>query len=95
MSIFETLMLVCFGVSWPISIIKALKTKSVAGKSPVFMIIVISGYASGIIHKLLYSQDWVTILYVINFILVSIDLFLYFHYSKKIETVNKNQKFMC
>jgi hypothetical protein len=54
------------------------------------MMIVISGYASGIIHKLLYSQDWVTILYVINFILVSIDLFLYFHYSKKIETVNKN-----
>lgn len=90
MSIFETLMLVCFGVSWPISIIKALRTKTVAGKSPVFMIIVISGYGSGILHKLLYSHDWVTILYVINFILVSTDLFLYFHYSKKIETVNKN-----
>lgn len=86
MSIFETLMLICFGVSWPISIIKALRTKTVAGKSPVFMIIVISGYASGVMHKLLYSQDWVIILYVINFILVSIDLFLYFYYSRRAVT---------
>ena len=38
------------------------------------------GYACGIIHKLLYSMDWIILLYVLNMILVSIDLTLYFRY---------------
>lgn len=83
MSIFEILMLVCFGVSWPISILKAVRTKKVAGKSSVFMSIVILGYASGIIHKILYSQDWVIVLYAVNLILVATDMFFYFYYTKK------------
>jgi hypothetical protein len=83
MSIFEGLMLVCFGLSWPISIAKALRTKTVSGKSPLFMSIVIAGYASGIIHKVLYARDWIIILYIINLILVAIDMSLYFNYSKK------------
>jgi hypothetical protein len=83
MSIFEGLMLVCFGLSWPISIAKALRTKTVSGKSPLFMSIVIAGYASGIIHKILYARDWIIILYIINLVLVAIDMSLYFHYSRK------------
>ena len=84
MSIFEVLMLVCFGISWPISIAKAIRTKMVAGKSPVFMVIVIIGYAFGIIHKVLYSRDWVTFLYALNLIMVAVDMSLYFHYSKRV-----------
>lgn len=83
MSIFEGLMLVCFGLSWPISIAKALRTKTVSGKSPLFMSIVIAGYASGIVHKVLYARDWIIILYIINLVLVAIDMSLYFHYSNK------------
>jgi len=49
MSIFEVLMLVCFGLSWPISIAKALRTEKVAGKSPVFMGVICLGYLSGIL----------------------------------------------
>ena len=41
MSPFEIAMLLLFGASWPVSIAKALRTKVVAGKSPVFMVIVI------------------------------------------------------
>jgi len=82
MSVFEGLMLVCFGLSWPISISKALRTKTVSGKSPLFMSIVIAGYASGIMHKILYARDWIIILYIINLVLVAIDMSLYFHYSK-------------
>ena len=52
MSIFEIIMLVCFGLSWPVSIYKSLKTRVVAGKSPLFMAIVITGYASGVAHKI-------------------------------------------
>jgi hypothetical protein len=80
MSVFEALMLICFGVSWPISIAKALRTKQVAGKSPVFMAIICLGYLSGIIHKALYAFDWVIFLYALNFCMVATDLFLYYHY---------------
>ncbi len=83
MSIFEVLMLLCFGLSWPISIAKALRTKKVSGKSPLFMSIVIAGYASGIMHKIFYSFDWVIWLYGLNMILVAIDMSLYFRYMKK------------
>ena len=83
MSVFEVMMLVCFGVSWPISIAKALRTKRVAGKSPLFMSIVIAGYASGIMHKIFYSFDWVIWLYGLNAVLVAIDMSLYFRYSRK------------
>lgn len=82
MSIFEISMLVCFGVSWPISIAKSIRTKVVAGKSPLFMWIVIAGYASGIIHKILYSSDWVILLYILNLLLVAVDLMLYWRYSR-------------
>jgi hypothetical protein len=77
-------MLLCFGISWPISIAKALRTKTVAGKSPVFMGIVITGYGFGVIHKILYSFDWVTYLYALNLILVAVDMSLYFRYSKRV-----------
>jgi hypothetical protein len=80
MSIFEAGMLVCFGVSWPVSIAKAIRTKVVRGKSPVFMVIVCIGYAFGLIHKFLYSPDWVTILYGLNLVMVAVDLSLYCKY---------------
>lgn len=81
MSFFEALMMICFGVSWPISIYKSWRTKKVSGKSPVFMIVIIIGYASGVVHKILYSMDWVIYLYLLNMVMVSLDLLLYFRYS--------------
>ncbi|MFW6245533.1 MAG: hypothetical protein ACOC36_06570 [Fibrobacterota bacterium] len=83
MSVFEAAMLVCFGISWPISIAKALRTRTVSGKSPLFMTIVIAGYTSGVLHKLLFSRDWVILLYATNLVLVSIDLMLYYRYSRR------------
>ncbi|MBN1270102.1 MAG: hypothetical protein JXB04_10975 [Kiritimatiellae bacterium] len=83
MSWLEVIMLVCFGVSWPISIAKALRTKVVAGKSPLFMLIVCIGYLSGIFHKLLYSRDGVVFLYAFNMVMVALDLALYLHYAGK------------
>lgn len=80
MNIFEIIMLVCFGVSWPISIAKALRTKKVEGKSPVFMTLICLGYLSGILHKVLFALDWVVALYAINLVMVATDLVLYFRY---------------
>ncbi|MBO7522281.1 MAG: hypothetical protein J6T30_00310 [Bacteroidales bacterium] len=81
-SVFEVLMLLCFACSWPISIYKAIKTKIVIGKSPVFMVLLIIGYLMGIIHKFLYNYDIVTYLYMFNMTLVTIDLILYLKYIK-------------
>ena len=80
MSIFEIIMLVCFGISWPISIAKSIRTKVVEGKSPVFMVIVCLGYVSGMVHKTLHSLDWVIVLYFVNMVLIIIDIALYFKY---------------
>ena len=81
--IFEILFLLCFAVSWPISIIKAIRTKIVIGKSPVFMCLIILGYMFGILHKQYHDYDIVTYLYLFNAVLVLTDLNLYFHYIKQ------------
>jgi len=85
MSVFEVAMLVCFGMSWPISIAKSIRTGIVSGKSPLFMAVLCLGYAFGIMHKLMYSMDWVIALYALNIFLVMIDLALYFKYLPKKE----------
>jgi hypothetical protein len=80
-SIFEIVMLTCFGISWPISIAKALRTHEVDGKSPGFMCVICVGYLSGILHKVFFAYDFVIWLYVFNFLLVSLDLWLYFRFK--------------
>jgi len=78
MSIFEAIMLLCFGMAWPFSILKSWRTKRNEGKSLLFLWIVFIGYVSGVIHKLLYSLDIVTGLYALNGLMVFIDLCLYY-----------------
>lgn len=85
MSVFEALMLLCFGLSWPISIAKTLRTKRVEGKSPLFMAVILLGYLSGILHKLIYSRDWIIFLYLFNCTVISVDLYLYFRYCPRPE----------
>jgi hypothetical protein len=83
MSVFEMGMLICFGVSWPFSIIKTLRSRSVAGKSALFLSIVALGYVFGIIHKILYAPDFVIAFYIFNLLLVLADLALFFHFRPK------------
>ena len=88
MGIFEFLMLVCFCFSWPFSIVKSYRSRSTKGKSLLFMLLIIAGYAFGIIHKLLYSYNWVIWAYVAGMALVSIDLALYIR-NRHIEEVER------
>ncbi|HVO40133.1 MAG TPA: hypothetical protein VMV03_13975 [Spirochaetia bacterium] len=77
MSGFEITMLVCFGAAWPVSIYKSWKTRQVAGKSLPFLIIILVGYAAGILHKIFFHFDAVIYLYALNAVMVSIDAGLY------------------
>lgn len=78
MSIFEVGMLICFGLAWPVSIYKSITSKSIEGKSVFFLYVIILGYICGIINKIIYNLDFVIILYVINALMVFIDICLYY-----------------
>lgn len=73
----EGLMLGCFGLSWPLNVVKSLRSRSAKGKSIFFEIVIICGYLCGICGKL-YSGAYniVLALYFINLFVVSIDLVL-------------------
>lgn len=76
--LFESLMLICFGISWPLSIIKSYKSRTNKGKSILFILFILIGYVFGIISKLINNNiTYVFIFYVLNFIMVSIDIILY------------------
>ncbi len=77
-SVFEAVMLVCFGAAWPLSVYKSYKSKTNRGKSIYFIIVILVGYISGIIHKYYFNYDEVVILYVINAAIICVDIFLYF-----------------
>jgi hypothetical protein len=76
-SVFEILMLVCFGAAWPFSIAKSWRSKSNSGKSVLFLLVIFVGYVSGTIHKALYARDPVIVLYVLNGAMVLTDMVLY------------------
>ena len=79
MQIFEVIMLICFGLSWPVSVYKSIKTKSTQGKSIVFIIAIIIGYVAGIMGKIVNNQlTYVLIIYCFNLIVVSVDLVLFY-----------------
>ena len=84
LSIFEMLMLICFGAAWPLNIYKSIRSKSTKGKSVVFLFVIDFGYVCGVIHKFVYSFDKVIFLYLLNFIMVTIDIILYFR-NRKLE----------
>jgi hypothetical protein len=92
--LFEAGMLACFGISWPISILKSWRTKYSRGKSAGFLLIVLIGYVSGTTAKFVKlalggALEPVTALYVFNGILVAIDLTLYYRYRHNHEPLTK------
>lgn len=80
--VFEVIMLLCFGLAWPFSIVKSYRSKTSEGKSLFFLMILVLGYISGIINKFVNTFDYVVFFYTFNLILVSADVVLYFRNSK-------------
>ena len=78
MSIFEVIMLVCFGAAWPLAIAKSVKTRRNGGKSLLFLIVILVGYVMGMLHKIYYQYDLVLALYIVNALMVSVEILLYF-----------------
>jgi hypothetical protein len=74
--VFEVIMLVCFGLAWPFSIYKMLKTKKSYGKSIGFLVVILIGYISGIFFKYFGEMNAIILLYILNTLMVAVDLFL-------------------
>jgi len=77
--IMEIFMVVSFGASWPMNVIKSYKARTTKGKSLGFLVLIFLGYICGIISKLTAeSYHWyVLFFYVLNMCMVGIDLLLY------------------
>jgi hypothetical protein len=86
-AIFETIMLVCFGLSWPINVVKAYKAGTTKGTSLPFILLIITGYFAGITAKVVNGQfNYVFIVYIINLLIVMLNVIVYFrnyHLDKK------------
>ncbi len=81
--LFESLMLISFGVSWPFSIAKSIKSRTAKGKSLFFLLIVIFGYICGITSKLISGNiTYVLVFYVIDILMVTTDLIIYIRNTK-------------
>ena len=78
MSILEVLMIVCFGLAWPINLDNSWKSKSTKGKNLLFMNFIVLAYVFGILNKLLVSVDNAIYFYCLNEFMVLADYILYF-----------------
>ena len=81
--ILEITMLICFGFSWPLNVIKSFKARTAKGKSLPFLLLIISGYIAGIASKFVnpafdFADKWyVLFFYFLNLIMVSLDVVMY------------------
>ena len=91
--ILEATMLICFGISWPISLYKNIKARTAKSMSLQFILLIILGYIAGIIAKICSNTiNYVLVIYIINLVIVSINLVVYFinrNIDRKTATANE------
>ncbi len=76
--IFEAAMVICFGLSWPLSVYKSWKSRTAKGKSLMFEVFIWIGYICGTAGKIItHNITYVFIFYLINLCMVSADMCLY------------------
>lgn len=83
--IFETLMIICFGISWPLSIMRSIRARSTKGKSLPFMCFIWVGYVCGIVSKVIsHTFNLAFYFYFPNICMVTTDICLFFR-NKRLE----------
>jgi len=83
--ILEIIMVLSFGASWPLNVMKSYKARTTKGKSLGFLLLIFFGYVAGIASKFVneaymaeFSQKWyVLFFYFLNIIMVGADLLIY------------------
>ncbi len=98
----EIVMIVSFGCSWPMNVIKSYKARTTKGKSLAFLLLIFFGYIAGIASKFVnetymasFASKWyVLVFYFLNWFMVGCDLLLYVRNKKldKERAANENNK---
>ena len=96
--ILKVIMIVSFGMSWPLNVIKSYKSRTAKGNSLAFLLLIFFGYIAGIASKFVnpdymaaIGQKWyVLFFYILNFIMVGADLLMYVR-NKRLDTAVANQ----
>ena len=94
--ILEIVMILSFGASWPMNVVKSYKARTTKGKSLGFLLLIFGGYIAGIASKLVnedymgsIAEKWyVLFFYCLNLVMVGIDLLLYIR-NKKLDKANE------
>lgn len=97
--ILEIIMILSFGASWPMNVIKSYKARTTKGKSLGFLLLIFFGYIAGIASKLVneaymsnISSKWyVLFFYCLNLLMVGADLLLYIR-NKKLDDQKETEK---
>ncbi len=97
--ILEVIMLLCFGASWPINVIKAYRVRTAKGKSVIFLYLIIIGYIVGIASKFCneaymaeFSKKWyVLCFYFLNMIMVTVDLIMYYR-NRRLDALRQGEQ---
>ena len=98
--ILEITMIISFGASWPMNVMKSYKSRTAKGKSLAFLCLIFFGYIAGIVSKLVnetymnaFAQKWyVLFFYVLNLVMVGADLLLYFRNKRLDMQFENNQR---
>lgn len=84
-SVFETLMIISFGISWPVNVSKAVRSRSTKGKSIMFDYFILAGYICGLISKFMtHTFNLAFWFYFPNIIMVITDIIVYYR-NRKLE----------
>lgn len=77
--ILESIMLICFGLSWPTAVVKNIKAHTAKNMSLPFILLILTGYIAGITAKICsHNFSYVLVIYIINLLFVSMNLVVYF-----------------
>lgn len=92
-NLLESCMLLCFGISWPISLMKNIKAHSAKNMSLQFILLIFAGYVAGISAKLIsHTINYVLAIYLLNVVVVSLNIFVYFKNKKEDEKMEKRNQ---
>jgi len=94
--ILEIIMIVSFGASWPVNVLKSYKARTAKGKSLLFLLLIFFGYVAGIVSKLVnqaymsqIGEKWyVLFFYILNFIMVGADVVMYIR-NRKLDKIRE------
>ena len=90
--ILEAVMVLCFGISWPMNIRKNIKARTAKAMSLGFYCTLTFGYMVGIAAKFIaHNISYVLVVYIINLVMVSSNIFIYFR-NKRIDMEEEAKK---